>query len=227
MNFWNKIQSTILFLKLVKDPTRTDRIIKGIKIVSQDKDQEPVKAVVKHILSHPGFKAMYEEDYMPETPSLAALSKLPADTFGFAVYQHMNKNGINFDIFPREHRGPVVEYLSARIYQDHDLWHVLLNRSVEVEDELAVQAFGVAQLQSPIAIAIIAGGLLHLLSKKPARAVDALKRIVESYTLGQKAPFLLSYRLHDLFDKPLSQVQEFCCLRSTINSLESNSALHF
>ena len=109
MNFWNKIQSTILFLKLVKDPTRTDRIIKGIKIVSEDKDQEPVKAVVKHVLSHPGFKAMFDDDYMPETPSLVALSKLPADTFGFAVYQHMNKNGINFDIFPREHGGPVVE----------------------------------------------------------------------------------------------------------------------
>ncbi len=227
MNFWNKIRSTILFLKLVKDPTRTDQIIKGIKIVSQDKEQEPVKAVVKHVLSDPIFKAMCDEDYMPETPSLTALSQLSAGTFGFAVFQHMNNNGINFDIFPREHRGPVIEYLSARIYQDHDLWHVLLNKTVEVEDELAVQAFGVAQLQSPIAIAIIAGGLLHLLSKKPARAVDALKRIAECYNLGQKAPFLLSIRLHDLFDKPLSQVQEFCGLPSTIHSIENNHALCF
>jgi len=100
--------------------------------------------------------------------------------------------------------------MSRWIYQEHDLWHALFGYGTDVEGELAVQAFGLAQYQSPVALALIAGGLIHLLGKSPQRAMNAFRNIHEMYALGKRAPFLLGVRLHELFPKPLAEVRQIC-----------------
>ncbi len=75
---------------------------------------------------------------------------MPQNSFGYALFQHMNTNKLGFDLWPRLDSDRPIDYLSTRIYQDHDLWHALLGLGVEIEDELALQAFGVAQYHSPI-----------------------------------------------------------------------------
>jgi ubiquinone biosynthesis protein Coq4 len=200
----------ILFWQLVKNPGRTELIFKGVEIVSNDPDQKPVKVVEDAVMSIPSFKAMYEEEYAPLPPAMEMLQKCPEGSFGQAVYQHMKSNCLSFDLFPRYDSKRPIKYLSSRIYQDHDLWHALFGYGISVEDELAVQAFGLAQFQSPVALTLIAGGLIHLLVKSPQRALDAFKRINEMYDLGKRAPFLLGVRLHDLFSRPLAEVRQLC-----------------
>jgi ubiquinone biosynthesis protein Coq4 len=210
MKFWNRLRIMKIFFQLVRNPNRTDLIFEGVRIFSNDRNQEPVKAIEEIVLADEGFRSMYIESYVPNPPALNDLAALPENSFGRALYQHMKSNNLRFDLFPRlESRRPI-EYLSTRIYQDHDLWHALLGYGVEVEDELAIQAFGVAQYQSPIGTMIIAGGLLHLLGLSPKRAVLAFKKINEGYNLGRRSPFLLPVRLHDLLPRPLSEVRELC-----------------
>jgi ubiquinone biosynthesis protein Coq4 len=201
-----------IFWRLVKNPGRTELIFKGIEIASNDPDQEPVKAVENVVMSHSSFKAMFEERYAPLPPSMEMLKNCPAESFGQAVYQHMSSHGIGFELFPRYDSKRPIQYLSSRMYQDHDLWHVLFGRGISVEDELAVQAFGLSQLQSPVALLLIAGGLIHLLGKSPQRALSAFKQIHDMYALGKRAPFLLGLRLHDLFPRPLVDVRSSCGL---------------
>jgi ubiquinone biosynthesis protein Coq4 len=210
MGFWNQLRVLRIFIQLVRNPNRTDLIFKGVEIASSDQNQEPLKAVEQKVLSNPDFKAMYDKGYLPSPPSLDGLANLAPGTFGYALYEHMKNNSLNFDLFPQLDVKNPINYLSARIYQDHDLWHALLGYGVEVEDELAIQAFGVAQFSSPIGTMIIAGGLLHLLSKNPLRAVEAFKKVNAGYNMGMKAKFLLGVRLHDLFAEPLEEVRLMC-----------------
>lgn len=212
MSLWMRIKLLRLFIQLVINPNRTDLIFRGVDIVSKDPNQQALKTIEQHVLKNQTFRQMHQEHYIPVPPRLDALKNLPADSFGAAVYHHMRTNDLGFEIFPRSDSSRPVKYLSDRIYQDHDLWHALLGYGVEVEDELAVQAFGVAQFQSPIATMLIAGGLLHLLRKDPMRAVAAFNKVVEGYNLGKNAQFLLSVKLHDLFAKPLLEVREICGL---------------
>ena len=207
---WDQFRMVILFFRLVKNPKRTDLIFRGVEIVSKDPDQPTIKEIQKRVLQNSIFKSMYQSSYVPDSPSLDVLKSLQADSFGYAVYQHMQTNGLNFELFPRLDPEKFMNYTSTRIYQDHDLWHVLLGYGVTIEDELALQAFGVAQFHSPIGTLLIAGGLLHLLAKNPTQAVQAFQKIVDGYNRGRKATFLLSQRLHDLFSLPLIEVQQRC-----------------
>jgi ubiquinone biosynthesis protein Coq4 len=210
MSLWNRLKIFLLFIQLVRDPNRTDLIFRGVAIVAKNPGLPAIKAVEQCVLANETFKSMYDENYVPTAPSLEVLSKLPQESFGYALFQHMNSHGLSFEIFPKVKYTRPIQYLSTRLYQDHDLWHALLGYGVEVEEELAIQAFGVAQFQSPVGTMLIAGGLLHLLRKNPSRAVLALKKINEGYTLGKSSRFLPAIRLHELFAKPLREVRELC-----------------
>jgi ubiquinone biosynthesis protein Coq4 len=219
MTIWNRARIFKIFVQLIRNPNRTELIFKGVDIVSADPDQEPLKAIEHLVLSDVGFKAMYDQNYVPTQPSMKMLQSCPPESFGEALYKHMRDNGLDFDLFPRYDSERPIKYLTTRIYQDHDLWHALFGYGTTVEDELAIQAFGVAQFQSPIALMLIAGGLLHLLGASPKRAIDAFRKVNEVYALGKRAPFLLSIRLHDLLPKPLADVRQICGIDLSIRSI--------
>jgi ubiquinone biosynthesis protein Coq4 len=207
---WNRLRMVVLFFRLIKNPNRTDLIFRGVDLISRDPNQQALAQIEKRVLANLSFREMFHTAYVPAVPSLERLKKMDKNSFGFAVYQHMNTNHLDFDLFPRLNPEKFVNYLGTRIYQDHDLWHTLLGYGVTIEDELALQAFGVAQFYSPIGTVLIAGGLLHLIVKNPAQAVIAFRKIVDGYCRGQKASFLLSQRLHDLFLEPLIDVRRKC-----------------
>lgn len=210
MNLWQKLKLFRIFGKLILNPARTELIFEGVEVANHIENYEPLKIIENQVMEKPGFAQLYSEKYLPEAPSLQKLAGLPQNTFGHAVYRHMHNSGLNFDLWPKVEINSFLDYLSSRIYQDHDLWHALLGYSIELEDELALQAFGVAQFRSPLATLLVAGGLLHLLWKNPMRAVDGLHRVADGYNRGKNAKFLLSVRLHEHFDKPLAEVRQLC-----------------
>ncbi len=195
------------FFKLVANPERTELIFEAIRLLAKSKDQGPTKVIVDGAKADPTFREMFNSGYMPLKPQLADLGRLPEGTFGRAVHDHMKKNNIDFELFPDEDVHLPIEYVSQRMYLDHDLWHVLLNYNTDIADELALQAFNVAQLRSPFGALIISGGLLNLLRKDPMSAADAIGRVSEGYQRGKKSKFLLGLRLHEMFDRPLTEVR--------------------
>jgi ubiquinone biosynthesis protein Coq4 len=212
MTFWDKVKVVSIFVRVSLNPKRTDLIIEGIDVISRDPSHEALKEVEKRVLSNETFRAMYEQNYVPDTPSMDALKSCPEGSFGQAVFKHMDTNRLGFDLFPRYESQRPIKYLATRIFQDHDLWHALLGYDVSVEEEIALQGFAFAQYESPVSLMLIAGGLLNLLRKSPKRAIKAFNKIHEAYTIGKQAPFLLSVRLHDLFFKPLEEARQICGL---------------
>lgn len=208
--FLNRMRLTRLFFRLVKDPNNTELIFKAVEIVTHDRDQTVVLLMEERLLKNETFKKMYEARQVPIAPKMDYLARLPVQSFGHAVYKHMSKNELAFNLFPNIKINRPIDYLTSRIYQEHDLWHVLLGYDTSIEDELALQAFGVAQYQSPISVMIITGGLLHLFRKNPMDVISAFKKIIEGYFIGRNAKFLLDIKLHDYFEKPLHEVRALC-----------------
>jgi ubiquinone biosynthesis protein Coq4 len=212
MGIWNRIRLFGLFIRLVFNPNRTELIFKAVKIASHDPGNPVVKMMEEKLMADPAFRQLYESHYVPRVPAMEELAKLPERSFGNLLYHHLKDNNLDLNLFPSLECDSPIDYMSFKIYQDHDLWHVLLNCDVSIEDEIEIQAFGVAQYQSPISTLLVAGGLLHLLMRDPMRAVAAMKKAVDGYTLGKQAVFLPNLRLHEMFALPIGEVRAVCQL---------------
>lgn len=206
-DLWIRFQLIRGYFQMVRNPQNTELIFKALELVAQLKDQGPLEEVLKGLYSHPEFKAMVDEGYMPRKPDLEELGKMPEGSFGREVFNHMTKNKIDFDLFPEEVPDGAIKYVNQRMYLDHDLWHVLLSYNTDVSDELALQGFNVAQLRSPFSAMIISGGLLHLLKKNPLTAADTLGLVARGYQRGKQAKFLLGIKLHEMFERPINEVR--------------------
>lgn len=204
---WIRFKIIRGFWVLVRHPERTDLIIKALRELQKLPDQTVINTLLSEIYGHDKFKTMRAQNYMPPKPRLDELRAMPEGSFGRAVADHLDRNGINFDTFPDYQGGNDLEYINHRMYLDHDLWHVLLDASTQVEDELALQAFNVGQLRTPFGALIIAGGLLHLLAKNPISAADTIGKIAQGFQLGKNARFLLEMPLHEMFTMPLELVR--------------------
>ncbi len=207
----NRVRLLKIFYQVVKNPEKTELIFSAVEILTKSSNQaKTIQEFEDRMTAVPSFKKMHDENYTPQRVTLAELSQLPKESFGFALYSHIVENQLDWNLFPKVDLHRPIDYLTQRIYQDHDLWHVLMGYSSQLEDELALQAFAVAQYGSPLACVIIAGGLLHLLAKDPKRAVCALGRVADGYRRGQSADFLLGLRLYDGLDRPLTEMRDFC-----------------
>lgn len=212
MSIWNRLRLFGIFIRLVINPNRTELIFKAVEIASHDPGNPIVKTIEELLMNDPKFRDLYDNLYIPEVPKMDWLAQLPKNSFGNLLYHHLKDNKLDLSLFPRQTGISPIDYMSFKIYQDHDLWHVLLNCSVSLEDELEIQAFGVAQYHSPISTLLIAGGLIHLLMRDPMRAVTAVKKVADGFNIGKKAVFLPNIRLHEMFELPISEVRERCQL---------------
>lgn len=206
MNLLDRLRLLRLFIAFVRNPLDTDQIFKAAKILRKVKDSPVFKMLNDHVMAKPDFRERYEEKYLPAWPVVADLARMPAGSFGLALYNHMTRNNLNFDLFPQIAVDTPVAYLNARIYLDHDLWHALLGYDTDIEGELGVQAFNIAQYRSPLGTMIIAGGLLHLLINDPLRCQGAVAKVAEGYGRGLKARFLPGLKLIDMLPLPLTEV---------------------
>lgn len=205
---WIKYKLMRGYLALVRHPERTDLIIEGIELLKKMPNQSVInKMLAAFREGHPEFADMMDERYMPRKPALEELKNMPEGSFGCALFEHLDKNNIDFNVFPDNLPESDLDYVNQRMYLDHDLWHVLMGASTEVEDELSLQAFNVAQLGTPLGAMIISGGILHLLNKDPLRAAHAMGKISDGYQTGKNAKFLLEVKLHEMFKMPLEHVR--------------------
>jgi ubiquinone biosynthesis protein Coq4 len=208
MKFLDRIQMMRFFFQLVADPTRTDNIFKLLPIFVRSANPQQLADFEAALLAHDGFRKQWEERFVPKQPSLDELAVYPEGTFGRALHDHLAKYHLDLEFYPVMKIDRPVDYLSVRMSQDHDFVHALLGRSIEVRDELAIQAFGVAQVGSLLGVVLVAGGLLHLFRKDPKQAIEAMNDVSETYQLGKRAMNLTGVRLREHLDRPIVDVRK-------------------
>ena len=161
----------------------------------------------QRLLEDPEGRRLYESRRFIDrsTVDLDALAKLPADTLGGAYARFMRSRGITPEIFeaPPGLADPVATYLTLRVRQTHDLWHVLTGYDTDVPGEIELQAFTYGQLGAPSALLL--GGLGAL----RRRRVDphALTRARAAYRRGLATARLIPFPWEDHWSAPLSALR--------------------
>jgi ubiquinone biosynthesis protein COQ4 len=210
MSLFTKLQLSRRYRIWINHPERTDNVFKIVDLVLEKGDPAVIRDLEERVLAFPRFRALFEARYLPPRLGPDRLRGHAPGTLGAEYLAHLERNGITPELFPEGRIERPVEYLSQRMYREHDLWHALLGYSISVEDELALQAFGFAQYHSPLSTMLIAGGILHLLKRGPQRAVAGFQGVIEGYARGKRARFLLELKLFEMLDLPLAEARARC-----------------
>lgn len=167
--------------------------------------------MLAHTHSQPGCTSVLTERYLAPVPDLDALLRLPPGSLGHAFASRMRAMGLDVVFYPAVTVTSEGTYMAMRLRQTHDIWHTVTGFDTTPAGELGLQAFMLAQLVSPLAMALIGGGLLHgVLGGLPKGM--ALREMMDSIALGWqmgvRARPLFAQRWEEGWAKPLVQWQQ-------------------
>lgn len=208
MEFFKEAKLGLMSLRLQRDPSNTGLIFEIIQTaVELQKNQKSVEQVESSLLQHKNFKKAWENRWMANPLKKADLANMPKDSLGHTYNLHLEINNLNLAFYknPRVHR--VIDYLSYRLYNAHDIWHTLLAYDVSVIGELELQAFTVGQIDSPASIFLISGGLYNIVRTKPEVSREAFEKVNLAFQRGKKAKFLLDVQIEDRLMENLDSIR--------------------
>jgi ubiquinone biosynthesis protein Coq4 len=139
---------------------------------------------------------------------LASLRTLPEGTLGRAFADHLVENGLDPDALPYLEAHTDEEYVRAHMLESHDVWHVLTGFHTDVAGELGIQAFSLAQVGSPFALGILAGGLANTLLYAFSERDVRMRAIVRGWLLGRRARLLFGASWRQMWELPLDEVRQ-------------------
>ncbi|MCC2678607.1 MAG: hypothetical protein K0R29_1183 [Pseudobdellovibrio sp.] len=202
------LQGTLHFLRFIKNPQDTKGIIKMVRSFRNSAPSDVVEKIIGPILEKTNLQQDFDDRVWHHHPKMAELSKYPEGSFGHEAYLFFKNNNLDENLFPKADFSDVPNYISSRVYQTHDFWHVLTGYSINLEDEMALQAFSVGQYKQPTGMTIIAGGIIHMMQSHPERSYMIMNAITEGYERGLKAKLLLNINIFQYLEWPLEDVRK-------------------
>ena len=145
--------------------------------------------VLARLRSDPDTAALVRERYLPERADFDALARLPEGTLGYAFAKHMRDRNLARDFYPTPNVSDDGSYVSLRMRQTHDVWHVVTGFDTDIPGELGLQAFMLAQINTPLALVTI--GLMTLRKLYDGEGIDAMfDHVTRGWQMGRRAkPF--------------------------------------
>ena len=133
----------------------------------------------------------------------AALRRLPASTLGGAYGRYLEANALDPDMFQAPPALPsMIAYVTKRIRQQHDIWHVVTGYNTDIAGEIALQGFTYAQMELPSSLLISVFGSVRWL-QEPRIARMAL----DGYRRGRKAAWLPVLAWESMWERDLEVVR--------------------
>ncbi|MBF2075404.1 MAG: hypothetical protein IGS50_16810 [Synechococcales cyanobacterium C42_A2020_086] len=185
---------------LMKDPEQTNSVF---DVEDGLRHTKAAQVAAEYAKTQPGVAELFAERYLAPTPDIPALLQLPPDSLGHAYASYLQTYGFDPDFYRKEKVEDDVTYMFMRMRQTHDIWHVVGGFGVDVNAELGLKAFEIAQVHRPLAAILVAGGLLRTLFKTPERLDDLLDQIAIGYRMGAKAKPFLAQKWEEHWEKPL------------------------
>jgi ubiquinone biosynthesis protein COQ4 len=193
------------YVILAKDPGRLD-VVFGLRTALRDEVQ--LAQAIARLEEDPYHRAVIAERRRMKRIDLAALAALPVGTLGRTFAENMRAQGLDPADLPHLDAPDAGSFLSAHLYETHDIWHTVTGFSTDIPGELGLQAFYSAQLAGPLPIAILSAGLLNTLLFAMDDREARMDAIVRGWTLGRRARPLFGRAWDDLWTTPLAEVRE-------------------
>jgi ubiquinone biosynthesis protein Coq4 len=204
-NLGERLQSLRMVAGLAQFLNNPDSLDSVFAIASSVQNSPLATQMGRHLLAEAGIQAMLKEKWRPAAIDLEALEAMPAGSLGYTYAHQLKLQGISPDslIDP----SPVTnerEFIVHRLRETHDIMHVLTGFGIDGPGELGLQAFNLAQNRSPLAVMLIFGGMLKVLQDdQPLEPL--LQALSRGFQLGMAARCVISYKLEDGWERPLSE----------------------
>jgi ubiquinone biosynthesis protein COQ4 len=200
------------FANLLRDPEDTTQAFRIVHAL----DGGHIERLHRRFRRHPEGARLLDE--RPELLELLSdvdrLAAMPAGSVGRAYLAYCEAQGITpgglveaSDDDVRRQLPPELLWLSNRLRDQHDLWHLLLGAHTDVVGELCVLTFSTAQTGG---VGVAALALVGYLKSFELPAEDGAKGrgfIRHAWEAGRMARWLPVTRWEDLFHLPLEEVR--------------------
>jgi ubiquinone biosynthesis protein Coq4 len=123
------------------------------------------------------------------------------------VADFYDDNGLTPAAIPTVEALDDVSYVTAHLYETHDVWHVASGFGTSVADELGVQAIYAAQLPGRLAAILIGGGLIQAALWVQGDFTSRLAAVAHGFALGRRARPLFGVRWDELWEQPIEDVR--------------------
>ena len=159
--------------------------------------------------------ALTDEDFDVELPAdrtrvdvdLPRLRQMRKGTFGRAVADFFDANGLDPKSIPKLEAMDDREWVRAHLYETHDLWHVALGFGTDVPEELGLQAVYAAQLPGKLAPILIAGGLLRAALWRQREFSACLAAVSRGHAIGKACVPLVGVPWRDMWQLSTEEVR--------------------
>jgi ubiquinone biosynthesis protein COQ4 len=163
--------------------------------------------------AHPAGRGLLASKATIDTRSVdfAALATLPEGTLGREYQGFLAARGLEpfgpSEIMPAS---ADIAWLSTRMRQAHDVWHVVTGYDSDVAGELELQAFSYAQTDTPFSLLITVLGTLKARFKSEDRDLQATisARVMAAYRRGRRAADFVPVAWEELWTRPLAEVRQ-------------------
>jgi len=198
------VRAAYAFVTLVRDPERLDVVFELIDSVFE---QPQAQRELEVLLANPDIAAAARDRLRAPELDLGKLRALPEGSVGRVACAFFDKHGLDPAALPRRPAATDAEWMAAHLYETHDLWHVLTGFGPDVAGELGLQAFYSAQVDGPVALAILTAGLLNTLIYAPEERQQRLAAVARGWTMGRRAKLLPGLDWEAILARPLAEVR--------------------
>ena len=191
----------------------------GLEKVLRELDDLELEDAKARAWAHSEYtSAALADRYEPKPYDLTELANLAEGTLGRVYSTHMLEHNLRPDFYEAIESTSDVTYIRNRLYQTHDIVHVLCGYTTSTLDETGVTGFYFGQqdrYHGP------GGGLLmqHSIIQQGAVFLHAgvhdpedgrlhIRAFIDGYNRGYAAKAFLSFRLEEMFELPIEEVRQ-------------------
>ncbi|WAL61180.1 Coq4 family protein [Thermocoleostomius sinensis] len=188
-------------VSLMRDPEQTNSVF---DVEDGLRHTKAAQLATDYAKSKPGVADIFAERYLAPPPDVPSLLKLPDDSLGHAYALYITEAGFDPNFYRKTEIEDDVTYLFMRMRQTHDIWHVVTGFGVDVNAELGLKAFEIAQVHRTLSAMLVAGGLLRTLFKTPENLDGLLEQVAIGYRMGARAKPFLAQKWEEHWEKPVA-----------------------
>lgn len=169
----------------------------------------------------PGAREFLDERHLPEPIRLEELAAMPPGSVGRGYHEFLTSNGLEKNLATNyqmlhdymaasgqlDRMPDDLKYAIIRGFQIHDILHVITGYTPDGLDELALQAFCLAQLQFPYFGMWMATTTSRMTFLQPDAIVPVMDAISSGWKSGRDVENLQFEKWEELFAEPLAEVR--------------------
>jgi ubiquinone biosynthesis protein COQ4 len=201
---WRNLLFTYHFIQLVT--AKDGDLLKVGKLARSCNDVDSLRLMIDFLKGYPQGRYAFQECPRLGKVDLHQLHQLPNNTLGYLYAEHMLKNGLT----PLQSGETSNDYgfLIAHITETHDIWHVITGSDTNIEGEIQLEAFCVAQLYaSRFWLALLAKNLLKAIIFNIELSGQYMDALAKGWVMGKQAKPLFGIQWNSLWETPIEDIR--------------------